>query len=255
MSDASADAADRPDADLPKAWAELAAGFAELPLSRRLSRAAALAGRQGAVFTTSFGLEDQVITHAIAETGAAVRLATIDTGRLFGETHDVWAETENRYGVPIASVHPDTAAVEALVADQGANGFRRSVANRHACCHVRKVVPLRRILAGAAVWITGLRAGQSAVRRGARYVETDATHGVIKVNPLLDWDRERVERTVALEGIPYNVLHDRGFPSIGCQPCTRAVRVGEDERAGRWWWEADAARECGLHHDNAVAAE
>lgn len=239
---------------LPAAWADLADALPGLSLARRLKRIADLAGG-AAVFTTSFGLEDQVIAHAIAEAGADIRIATIDTGRLFGETHDVWAETEARYGRRIEAWHPDTAAVEALVAEQGANGFRASVEARHACCHVRKVAPLARILATVDVWVTGLRAGQSAHRRGARFVETDPVHGVVKVNPLLDWDRERLVATVALEGIPYNALHDRGFPSIGCQPCTRAVRLGEDERAGRWWWEADAKRECGLHvHHTAAGA-
>lgn len=237
---------------LPAAWADLADAFPGLSLGRRLKRIADLAGGP-AVFTTSFGLEDQAIAHAIAETGADIRIATIDTGRLFGETHEVWAETEARYGRRIEAWYPDTADVEALVAEQGANGFRASVGARHACCHVRKVAPLARILAIATVWVTGLRAGQSALRRGARFIEADAVHGVVKVNPLLDWDRDRLVSTVALERIPYNALHDRGFPSIGCQPCTRAVRLGEDERAGRWWWEADARRECGLHVDHAAA--
>ncbi|HEX2136773.1 MAG TPA: phosphoadenylyl-sulfate reductase [Microvirga sp.] len=201
------------------------------------------------VFTTSFGLEDQAITHAIFEAGADSRidLVTLDTGRLFPETYDVWARTEERYGRRIAAVVPQQASLEALVAEQGINGFRQSVAARMACCSVRKVEPLRRALAGAAAWITGLRAEQSLNRARVAVVEPDETHGLIKVNPLADWNRQDLHRYVVDNDIPYNALHDRGYPSIGCAPCTRAVRVGEPERAGRWWWEQEMKKECGLH--------
>jgi phosphoadenosine phosphosulfate reductase len=199
------------------------------------------------VFTTSFGLEDQALTHALATSGIPVTIATLDTGRLFPETYDVWAETEDRYSLHIESFAPRTDTLEALVAAQGINGFRHSVEARKACCATRKVEPLRRTLAGAAGWITGLRADQSAHRAATPLAEHDAAHDLLKINPLGDWTRPDVERYVAENAIPYNPLHDRGYPSIGCAPCTRAVRVGEPERAGRWWWEEDAKKECGLH--------
>ncbi|HEX2727194.1 MAG TPA: phosphoadenylyl-sulfate reductase [Beijerinckiaceae bacterium] len=199
------------------------------------------------VFTTSFGLEDQVLADAIFTSGHDIEVVTLDTGRLFPETYDVWAATEERCRRRIVAYAPETDAVEHLVASQGIDGFRASVDARVACCGVRKVAPLRRALAGAAAWITGLRAEQSRDRAGVPLAEFDGAHGLIKLNPLADWTRRDVERFVADRGIPYNLLHDRGFPSIGCAPCTRAVRVGEPERAGRWWWEADAKKECGLH--------
>ncbi|HEX8165431.1 MAG TPA: phosphoadenylyl-sulfate reductase [Beijerinckiaceae bacterium] len=199
------------------------------------------------VFTTSFGLEDQAIAHAIFTGDLEIEVATLDTGRLFPETYDVWAATEARYGRRIAAFAPQTRALEDLVTRQGVDGFRASVAARQACCGVRKVEPLGRALAGASAWITGLRAGQSRDRAGVAFAEPDPVRALVKVNPLADWSRRDVEAYVAANGVPYNVLHDRGFPSIGCAPCTRAVRVGEPERAGRWWWEAEAKKECGLH--------
>ncbi|MEA2759664.1 MAG: phosphoadenosine phosphosulfate reductase [Methylobacteriaceae bacterium] len=198
-------------------------------------------------FTTSFGLEDQAITHAIAANALAIEIVTIDTGRLFAETYDVWAQTEERYGIRIAAVIPDRDRLEVLVGEHGINGFRTSLRNRQACCAVRKSEPLRRALVGASAWITGLRAEQSQHRRHTPLAEFDEQHGLIKINPLADWIARDVARYVADNRIPYNVLHDRGFPSIGCAPCTRAVRVGEPERAGRWWWEEDQKKECGLH--------
>jgi phosphoadenosine phosphosulfate reductase len=219
----------------------------EVPdLATRLARIRQeIAGR--IVFTTSFGLEDQVLADAIFSEGHNIEVVTLDTGRLFPETYDVWAATEERYRRRIVAYAPDTDAVEHLVAAQGINGFRNSVEARQTCCSVRKVAPLRRALDAAAAWITGLRAEQSRDRAGIALAEWDAAHGVIKLNPLADWTRRDVERVIAERGIPYNALHDRGFPSIGCAPCTRAVRVGEPERAGRWWWEAEAKKECGLH--------
>jgi phosphoadenosine phosphosulfate reductase len=199
------------------------------------------------VFTTSFGLEDQAVAHAIFTGNFAIDIVTLDTGRLFAETYEVWAATEERYGRRIVAYAPERDALEHLVAAQGVNGFRHSIEARHGCCGVRKVAPLRRALAGAAGWVTGLRAGQSPNRAGVPLTEVDPAHGLLKVNPLTDWSRPEVERFVAENAVPYNVLHDRGFLSIGCAPCTRAVRVGESERAGRWWWEAEAKKECGLH--------
>jgi phosphoadenosine phosphosulfate reductase len=199
------------------------------------------------VFTTSFGLEDQALTHAIAVAGLDIRIATLDTGRLFPETYDLWSETEARYGVRIEGFTPDHARLEKLVAEIGINGFRNSVENRKACCGVRKLEPLTRALAGAQGWIVGLRAEQSAFRAGTSFVSHDPMQGLPKIAPLADWSRAEVERYVLDNAVPYNPLHDRGFPSIGCAPCTRAVRVGEPERAGRWWWETEDKKECGLH--------
>jgi len=199
------------------------------------------------VFTTSFGLEDQAITHAIAATGLDIKLATLDTGRLFPETYDLWAETEGLYGLRIEVHSPDRTELEALVARDGINGFRRSVELRKACCGTRKVRPLARALAGAAGWITGLRAEQSAFRSGTGFVIWDEAYAIIKLAPLADWSRDAVTRYVEANGVPVNPLHARGFPSLGCAPCTRAVQPGEPERAGRWWWELEGKQECGLH--------
>jgi phosphoadenosine phosphosulfate reductase len=228
--------------------ARLDAALSALPpdaLDARLD-AVARAAPGPAVFTTSLGLEDQALTHAIRAGGHPIRLVTLDTGRLFPETYALWAETEARYGALPALV-PDGPATERLLAEQGAFGFRDSVANRHACCGLRKVEPLGRALAGAGAWITGLRAEQSANRARTPFAEVDAARNLLKVSPLADWDRDRLAAYVAANRVPVNPLHARGFPSIGCAPCTRAVRPGEPERAGRWWWEAEEKRECGLH--------
>jgi phosphoadenosine phosphosulfate reductase len=199
------------------------------------------------VFTTSFGLEDQALTHLIVKSGIEVSFATLDTGRMFAETHDLWAATERRYGIRIRGYYPDTASVEALVDAQGIDGFYASRAARTACCAVRKVEPLGRALAAAAVWITGLRADQSASRQGMDFVSHDPARGLLKANPLFDWSRDRIASLATAEQIPTNPLHRHGFLSIGCAPCTRAVAPGEPERAGRWWWEGEATKECGLH--------
>ena len=224
----------------------LAAAMAPLSLVERVRLVAArVPGRL--VFTTSLGIEDQVLTHAIALAGTSMEIVTLDTGRLYPETYDVWARTEEAFGLRIRAYAPDRAAEEDFVAREGINGFRHSIAARQACCGFRKVEPLARALDGAAVWLTGLRAGQSSARAATPRAEADAARGLIKVNPLADWSRAAVEAYVSDNAVPYNVLHDRGFPSIGCAPCTRAVRVGEDERAGRWWWEREEKKECGLH--------
>ena len=231
---------------------EITAQFPHLPLEQRLAKLCELVpGRK--VFTTSLGLEDQVLAHAIFTADLPIEVVTLDTGRLFPETYDVWAATEEKYGHRIKAFFPDAKDVEELVADQGVNGFRYSVDMRKTCCHVRKVVPLGRALAGAAVWITGLRADQSQNRSSIAFAENDATHGVLKVNPLLDWTRPRAADFAAEHHIPLNRLHERGFLSIGCAPCTRAVNPGEPERAGRWWWENENSKECGLHVEPAVA--
>lgn len=199
------------------------------------------------VLTTSFGIEDQAITHAIAVAGLDIDIVTLDTGRLFPETYAVWAETERRYGRRIRAVYPHGPSLEVLVELQGIDGFYGSLEARKACCGVRKVEPLRRALDGAAVWIAGLRAGQSAERGDISFVAFDQGFAVWKASPLFDWTRERLDRFVAEHGVPVNALHARGFPSIGCAPCSRAIAPGEPERAGRWWWEDDVRKECGLH--------
>lgn len=199
------------------------------------------------VLTTSFGLEDQVLTHLVATRQLDIEIATLDTGRLFPETYDVWARTEERYGLRIRAVHPDAAALEALVARQGVNGFYAGPEARAACCEVRKVAPLGRLLDGAAAWVTGLRADQSGARADVALSGWDAGRGLIKVSPLAGWTRADVAAFADANGVPVNALHAAGFLSIGCAPCTRAVAPGEPERAGRWWWEQEAKKECGLH--------
>jgi phosphoadenosine phosphosulfate reductase len=239
-------------------FSKLSADLPSLSASRRLTQCAeATSGR--IVFTTSFGLEDQALTHLLAEAGLVqgarpkVEIVTLDTGRLFAETYELWAETEARYGVSIRAFTPKTADVEAYVASEGINGFRQSVEARHQCCQIRKMEPLSRALAGATVWLTGLRAEQSPHRAATPLVERDLARGLVKLNPLVEWTRERLVDFIALERIPYNPLHDSGFASIGCAPCTRAIKLGEAERAGRWWWEDQSARECGLHVKDKAA--
>ncbi|MFA6265460.1 MAG: phosphoadenylyl-sulfate reductase [Pseudolabrys sp.] len=219
---------------------------AGLDLPGRLAAArAAIGGRL--TFTTSFGIEDQAIAHAILSQGLDFDLVTLDTGRLFAETHDVWAATEARYGVRIRAVTPERVALEALLAGQGTNGFRDSVVARQACCHVRKVLPLKIALDGAQGWITGLRADQSAHRAAVAFAAFDAERGLIKINPLYDWTRDDAAAFTRAHNVPVSALHERGFLSIGCAPCTRAIQPGEPERAGRWWWEDEGKTECGLH--------
>jgi phosphoadenosine phosphosulfate reductase len=224
-----------------------AALAAEPDLVKRLRMiAASVPGK--IAFSTSLGLEDQALLHAIAAAEVPVDVFTLDTGRHFSETLDVIEASIARYGIAIRVVAPDAPAVEALVARDGINGFRLSIDNRKACCDVRKVVPLNRALKGASGWITGLRREQSSGRAHVPFAQRDAATGVLKLNPLADWTLARLEATVAEHDIPVNALHARGYPSIGCQPCTRAIRPGEDIRAGRWWWENEDGKECGLHN-------
>lgn len=207
-----------------------------------------------AVFSTSFGSEDQVITHLIFSNNLPIRVFTLDTGRNFQETYATWARTLERYRRPIGVYYPQAAAVEALLSEKGPNSFYHSVENRKECCQIRKVEPLRRALAGQQLWITGIRAEQSPNRHDMRALEWDAAHGLLKFHPLFDWSFQRVQEYVRAHNIPVNPLHDKGFVSIGCAPCTRAIRPGEDFRAGRWWWEDASKKECGLHtHETAVA--
>jgi phosphoadenosine phosphosulfate reductase len=224
----------------------LADALRTLDVFQRLALIRATIGGR-VVFATSFGLEDQALAHAILSQGLDIPLVTLDTGRLHPETHRVWAETERRYGVRVAGIVPERDHLEALLAEQGADGMRASIAARHACCRVRKVLPLGRALEGAAAWITGIRADQSGDRAGLPFAAFAVEQDLIKINPLLDFTRPQVAEFVRAHAVPYNALHDRGFLSIGCAPCTRAVAPDEPERAGRWWWEQDAQKECGLH--------
>jgi phosphoadenosine phosphosulfate reductase len=225
-------------------------------LGERIAQATSIAARIGEIarsldgriaFSTSLGLEDQAILHAASTAAAGFDVFTLDTGRLFPETLETLDRSEQCYGLRIRVIAPDAEDVEALVQRDGVLGFRLSVEARKACCEVRKVRPLRRALEGAAAWVTGLRRGQAAGRGGVPFAAWDAEHSLVKVNPLADWTLERLEAYIAANDVPVNPLHARGFPSIGCQPCTRAIAPGEDIRAGRWWWELADGKECGLH--------
>lgn len=200
-----------------------------------------------AVFTTSLGIEDQVVTDLIFSNNLDIKVVTLDTGRLFEETYKVLNRTRERYGKPIYSYFPKHEAVEKLITEKGPLSFYSSVENRKECCFIRKVEPLGRALKGMECWITGLRASQSENRHDLHFFEWDEGHELIKFNPLLEWSLEDCQAYVKKNNVPYNVLHDRGFVSIGCAPCTRAIQPGEDFRAGRWWWESNSKKECGLH--------
>ncbi len=226
--------------------------LASLDLAGRLAFVAALGGR--AVFTTSLGIEDQVITAAIGTHRLPIDVSTLETGRLFAETVTLIGETEERYDITIKRFYPEQDDIDAYAAKYGLNGFYDSVEARHACCHVRKLVPLAKALEGASFWITGLRRGQSGNRATTPFAEFNAERNLIKINPLADWDIAMIKAHVSSETIPINPLHARGYPSIGCEPCTRAIKPGEPERAGRWWWENDEKRECGLHVAEAAQA-
>ena len=201
----------------------------------------------GLTMATALGLEAQILTHLIAEMRLPVPIFTLDTGRLFDETHALIAETEARYGVRIKTYHPHHEEVERLVNDGGTNLFRESPDQRKRCCEVRKVNPLHRALAGKKAWITGLRGDQSETRSEMNLVQWDAKHGLVKINPLFNWNENEVWDFIHSHQVPYNALLNRGFSSIGCAPCTRAIRPGEDSRAGRWWWEESSQKECGIH--------
>jgi phosphoadenosine phosphosulfate reductase len=203
---------------------------------------------QGKVaFSTGLGAEDQVITQMIANTPRDAFIFTLDTGRLFQETYDLIHITEARYGMKIHAFFPEREKVEKMVDENGINLFYESVENRKLCCQIRKTDSLKRALIEKDVWISGLRREQSLNRRDTRLVDWDNQYRLFKVNPLAAWTNEMVWNYIHLHRAPYNQLHDRGFTSIGCLPCTRAVEPGEDPRAGRWWWEMDGYKECGLH--------
>ncbi len=200
-----------------------------------------------AVFSSSLSWEDQVITHYIFSLALKIRVFTLDTGRMFPETYKVLESTRNKYKKEIAVFYPQSEATQKLMTEKGAFSFYESLENRKECCFIRKVEPLNRALEGATCWITGLRAEHSENRSNLSIFEQDSTRRLVKVNPLLHWTFEEIKDEIKRNNIPYNVLHDKGFVSIGCQPCTRAVNEGEDFRAGRWWWENSNKKECGLH--------
>ena len=205
-----------------------------------------------AVFTTSFGAEDMVLFDLLASdpTATALRavgIATLDTGRLPEETYQVWQRATAKYRRKVEAYYPAAPAIEQYVRVHGINAFYDSVAQRKECCAIRKVEPLQRALAGKRAWITGLRRAQSVTRADLPVAEWDADHGLQKFSPLADWSEDDVWAYLRAHDVPYNALHDRAYPSIGCAPCTRAIQPGEDVRAGRWWWEDAAGKECGLH--------
>ena len=203
-------------------------------------------------FSTSFGQEDQAIMDMIAKNNIPIEVFTLDTGRLFQENYDVFQLTKARYKKDIAVFFPEASTIQKLVNTKGPNSFYDSIENRKECCYIRKVVPLTKALAGKSLWITGLRAEQSESRHQLESFEYDAQHQLIKYHPLLDWTIEEVKNYAEINHVPQNQLHKKGYTSIGCAPCTRAIVAGEDTRAGRWWWE-DSKKECGLHdNENTI---
>ena len=199
------------------------------------------------VFSTSFGWEDQVVTHLIFSNNIPIKVFTLETGRLFPETYYVWNRTLEIYQQSIHAYFPQSDLLQDMLAAKGPSSFYESVENRKECCYIRKIEPLKRALAGNEIWITGIRADQSANREGMEDVEWDEGNQLFKFHPIFDWTLADVKQYIKDNNIVYNTLHDKGFPSIGCAPCTRAVREGEDFRAGRWWWEDQSKKECGLH--------
>ncbi|WP_313378307.1 phosphoadenylyl-sulfate reductase [Achromobacter insolitus] len=229
------------DAGLAARWRELGARLADV--QQRYPDAA---------LASSLAAEDMLLTHAIYSAGLDLEVFTLDTGRLHAETLGVLDAVREHYGREITIYRPVATAVEQHVAAHGAYAFYESVELRRACCQIRKVEPLKRALAGRGAWITGQRRAQSTTRGELPLEEDDKTFGLYKFNPLADWSQEDVWSVIRALGIPYNPLHDQGYPSIGCEPCTRAIRPGEDLRAGRWWWESSDSKECGLHAGNRV---
>jgi phosphoadenosine phosphosulfate reductase len=226
-----------------------------MSLEAKIAQAAAILTRAAslgdAVFSTSLGLEDQVVTDLIVARAPKIAIFSLDTGRLPPETYELVTRTEARYKRRIEVYFPEREAVEQYIRYNGINGFYESVTQRKACCEVRKTEPLRRALAGRKAWVTGLRREQAVTRAGLTAEVFDADHRLTKFNPLIDWTLDDVNAYIAAYGVPVSPLHARGFPSIGCAPCTRAISAGEDVRAGRWWWESPDSKECGLHVSSA----
>jgi phosphoadenosine phosphosulfate reductase len=197
--------------------------------------------------SSSLGAEDQVLTDMIATHAKGMRIFTLDTGRLFPETYSLISRTNDKYGIKIDVMFPDYKSVENMVKEKGINLFYESIENRKLCCGIRKIEPLKRAFKTLDAWVCGLRSSQSVTRQNIQLVEWDEPNGLLKINPLAEWSEDDVWDYIKNNGVPYNALHNKGFPSIGCQPCTRAIADGEDIRAGRWWWENPDTKECGLH--------
>lgn len=206
-----------------------------------------LENHKNVALSSSLGAEDQVLTDMIFKVNRNSRVFTLDTGRLHSETYKVMDETNLKYGVKLDIFFPKFDSVENLYKTQGINGHFESIQNRKNCCNIRKIEPLKRALKGVDIWITGLRASQSITREDMPIIEWDENFKVIKLNPLINWSENQVWEYIKSNKVPYNKLHDKGYPSIGCEPCTRAIKEGEDIRAGRWWWEDPEHKECGLH--------
>ena len=235
--------------NIPALQAELDTASAEEILAFAAERLKAPA------FATSLGQEDQIITVLIAKAGLNIPIFTLDTGRLFPETYDLIATTEEQYGLKIKITFPEATDVEQMVAEEGINLFRKSIESRKRCCGVRKIAPLKKELSKSDGWICGLRREQSTTRTEMHAIEWDEGNGIPKFNPLINWTLADVQDYIKENSVPYNPLHDQGFISIGCACCTRAVKPGEDIRAGRWWWESPEQKECGLHFnpDGSIA--
>lgn len=199
------------------------------------------------VLASSLGAEDMVLTHMIHSNELAIKVFTLDTGRLFNESYNLIARIKSRYGIDVEVYYPERVRLEAMVREHGINLFYESLANRKLCCGIRKTEPLKRALSGQKCWITGLRRDQAVTRTGLEFFSTDKENGLLKLNPLLNWSESQVWDYIRRHNVSYNPLHDKGFRSIGCAPCTRAVAPGDDIRSGRWWWENPEHKECGLH--------
>jgi len=217
-----------------------------LPLEDRLNLLASIYSKDVIAFSSSFGQEDQAITHAIASQKLPIKIFTLDTGRQFQESYELMDLTKKKYQLDLITYFPNLDKTEKLVREKGFNSFYSSVENRKECCFIRKMEPLARALSGVNIWITGLRAEQSENRANMQIVEWDESRNLIKVNPIIDWSFEKLNAYLIEHKIPQNPLHKKGFISIGCAPCTRAIGPDEHPRAGRWWWE-NSQKECGLH--------
>ena len=244
----------RPQADNPATRPELSDELRAAVAARAEAARALLAtivtefGASGEVsFANSFGAEDMVLTDLILRHGLGIEIFSLDTGRLPAETYDLMREVERHYDTRLKVYFPEASAVEAYVRGEGINAFYDSIALRKTCCQIRKVEPLRRALKGKKAWVTGLRAAQSTTRTELPLRTFDDANGLDKISPLSAWSETEVWAYIRIHEVPYNALHDQFYPSIGCAPCTRAVAVGEDVRAGRWWWEDPDSKECGLH--------
>lgn len=215
---------------------------------------AALSEYKNVCYANSLGSESMVLTDLIWGSVPGIDIFSVDTGRLYPETYDLIERVQQRYGRALRMYYPDAADMEEWVGKNGINGFRDGLDQRRGCCAVRKVEPFRRAITGRGAWVTGIRRGQSASRALAAPVEWDSEYGLHKVSPLLDWSEREIWDYIRKKRLPYNTLHDSGFPSIGCAPCTRAVQAGDDPRSGRWWWERADSRECGLHPRRVIGA-